>query len=894
MRSRPTPYVGLIPYTEGDAGWFFGREHDERIIAANLRASRLTLLYGASGVGKTSVLLAGVVPGLREGVSAYLAAPKGGTAVGLVERAPFAITVFRDWRDEPLPRLAQSIRASVEEASGETELEQWSDEAPFEAVLQSYTTHVRTLLVILDQFEEYFLYHPDESGPGTFAHEFPQVVNQVDLRVHFMISLREDAWAKLDRFKGVVPDLFGNYLRVDYLDRAAAREAITQPVDRYNRGLPAGEPPVTITLELVEAVLDDVRTGRLALAEGSGGASTTADGTERIETPYLQLVMQSLWVAATHEGGGRELSLATLEQLGGAANIVSGHLSEAMDHLPAEDQEIAADVFGFLVTPSRTKIAQRSSDLAYWAKRTEPDTRRVLDELSGGERRILRALPPPPGEPEVDRYEIFHDVLADAVLEWCGAQFQEREKAQLAEQVRAEEVDRRKARRARILRGLAGVLGVLVVALLIVLIPALHERSDAKRRQDVEHSRSLAANAVAQLSVDPERALLLAREAVRLKKTPDAHDALASALTASQVRATLPAGHPRRCPLCRVGARAKGWQPAPAALGDPFFQEDGQQLAFSPDRHTAAVAMDGRVRLWDIARGSAPDVAGVAGATGVAFAADGRWMLIAQEGVAALTPVTGPRRFRVVATAGGEAAVSPDGLYGLSISYGDEPVVEVRRPGGGRLLAKLPLVFTPATLRFSPRDSGLALVSDDEGVRLWRWRSDRVQRLREPGRPRDAYLAPVAEFSQDGALVVSAGGQTGRAHVWDARTGKHRSSTPRGGDRISRAILSADGKRMLTVADQAATIRSTSTGRAVALLAGHSGTIADAAFSPDRALVATAAADGTARIWDAASGQQLMDLRGHSAPVVEVAFSPDGRFVLSAGEDGSARLWEVA
>ena len=56
-----SPYRGLRPYTEADAAFFFGREAEEEIIAANLLAARLTLLYGPSGVGKSSVLLAGVV-----------------------------------------------------------------------------------------------------------------------------------------------------------------------------------------------------------------------------------------------------------------------------------------------------------------------------------------------------------------------------------------------------------------------------------------------------------------------------------------------------------------------------------------------------------------------------------------------------------------------------------------------------------------------------------------------------------------------------------------------------------------------------------------------------------------------------------------------------------------
>src|SRR5258705_6331118 len=60
---RPTsPYRGLAPFedTELDELFFFGRERDRKVIAANLVASRLTVLYGPSGVGKSSALGAGV------------------------------------------------------------------------------------------------------------------------------------------------------------------------------------------------------------------------------------------------------------------------------------------------------------------------------------------------------------------------------------------------------------------------------------------------------------------------------------------------------------------------------------------------------------------------------------------------------------------------------------------------------------------------------------------------------------------------------------------------------------------------------------------------------------------------------------------------------------------
>ena len=60
--SPPSPYKGLAPFedTELDALLFFGREREREVIVANLLASRLTVLYGASGVGKSSLLRAAV------------------------------------------------------------------------------------------------------------------------------------------------------------------------------------------------------------------------------------------------------------------------------------------------------------------------------------------------------------------------------------------------------------------------------------------------------------------------------------------------------------------------------------------------------------------------------------------------------------------------------------------------------------------------------------------------------------------------------------------------------------------------------------------------------------------------------------------------------------------
>jgi hypothetical protein len=60
------PYVGLDYFVEDDAGLFFGRDGERKRIIGNLRASRLTLLYAESGVGKTSLLRAGVSARIRQ------------------------------------------------------------------------------------------------------------------------------------------------------------------------------------------------------------------------------------------------------------------------------------------------------------------------------------------------------------------------------------------------------------------------------------------------------------------------------------------------------------------------------------------------------------------------------------------------------------------------------------------------------------------------------------------------------------------------------------------------------------------------------------------------------------------------------------------------------------
>jgi CHASE2 domain-containing sensor protein len=395
---RSSPYQGLVPYSEADQEWFFGREEWGEIVVDNLRAYRVSVLYGESGVGKSSLLRASVLPQLHAESRRNLAEAHTPGAVAVV---------FAEWSlADPLSALKEAIRKAVAELA--PDLGDKPPEGPLAEVLAGWSERLHgTLFVVLDQFEELFLYHSGAETGFAFEEELATALRRRDNAANVLISIREDTLAKVDRLQSRVPGLLDNLFRLDHLDTKGARQAIERPLKRWN-GLHRTE--VAIEPTLVEEVLAQVEAGRL-LISGSGGAGRVqvAGGPTRIEAPYLQLVLSRIWYEES-AAGSRILRLETLERLGGAEKIVRTHLDQVLATLSWRDRGVAARVFRYLVTPSGTKIAHRPRDLAEYADVDEKRLMQVLAALAG-EARILR--------PVADgAYEIYHDVLTAAVLDW--------------------------------------------------------------------------------------------------------------------------------------------------------------------------------------------------------------------------------------------------------------------------------------------------------------------------------------------------------------------------------------------------------------------------------------------------------------------------------------------
>lgn len=830
------PYVGLQPYTEDDRQYFFGRERDKRIIATNLYAARLTILYGASGVGKTSVLLAGVVPYLRE-------------------QPRTAVVVFRNWQEASFLHSLKSECLKAVKGFRQKPLH-LDMSLPFDEFLcVAAQKFGGSILILFDQFEEYFLYHPEAETANTFDAEFARAVNREEIDTGFLITLREEGLAKLDRFQAHIRILLNNTLRLEHLNAKDAADAIREPLAVYNQHYPTTEGPVTIQDELINEVIEQVQAGKVRLGQLTGsGQAPFRHRAGQIEAPFLQMVMERLWNQEMR-ANSRVLRLETLKRLKGAKEIVRTHLGGVMHKLDEDEKEVCSKLFDRLVTPSGSKVACSSGNLTQWAGPLATYVPSVLKSLSDSDSRILRVVASPGEGPPEAAYEIYHDLLSDAILEWRAnyLQIKEREKAERKAAEKAAQEQREANNR-------------LMWLMMTVLIAM-----EAEKKRLVLSS-ALAAAAINNLEKDPELALLLGFHAASLtysidkKVTGEASDALRRALRPSLHEVTLTC-HDARDPPRRVfftpdGAglatlshrnKARLWDTAslkPKEITMPQGCHGEDRLAvFSPDcTRLAAICKDGDVhiiRLFETDTGSeliSWPIKEVEEITAMRFSPEGEFLVLAAKGADTIT-------FWDVASAS-EAFILP---------------VRGRRIEG---------------LTFSQEGKRIATASVDPES------SSEVFDLSE----RRALFSPfpglvnAVAFSPDGKLCATAN-RDKTATILDTATGQRLISLLGHGEQVRDIAFSPDGTRLATAgADNEARVWDAASGQLLFTLSGHTHWIDGIAFSPVGMRLATASHDGTVKLWN---------VNAHADAIYSVAFSPDGKLLGTASGDKTVKLWNI-
>ena len=416
-------------------------------------------------------------------------------------------------------------------------------------------------------------------------------------------------------------------------------------------------------------------------------------------------------------------------------------------------------------------------------------------------------------------------------------------------------------------RGAIGAVAAALVVSLALSAFALVQRGEAREQAAQSRSRELAASAMGQLDIDPERSLALATEAMASARTAEAVDALRRSLETSRVRRTL-RGHE-------------------ASVISVRYSPDGGQILTG--------STDGTARIWATANSRAAIV--LSGhddiIESVDYSADGLWAVTASfDGTAIVWDADSGDEVCTLRHGGGAVHDATfDATGALVATAGSDGIARTWDPSTCRLMT----VFRGHTrpiydVDIDPRSTTIVTASDDNTARLWDAKSGRTLSVLE-GHVDGLYSA---SYSPDGSLIATAS-EDGTAKIWSGGSGRLMTDLDPGAAPIVEAAFSPDGRSVVTAGeDETARVWDARSGRQLAVLRGHQGEIETASFSDDGNLVVTSSLDGTARVWDADDGTSIATLRGHAGEVLDARFSSDGASVLSGSQDGTARIWDVS
>ncbi len=374
------PYKFLSFFQEEDEDIFFGRDEEKRKLFGQIVSHRLVVLHGASGTGKTSLLNAGVLPQLR--------------------REGYRVILRR-----PLKDLEQEIRLGVGQLVQETTApgekaapgsDEWvSGVLSFhlhEFLAKYVATLASPLIIILDQFEEFFIRHSHKVRMA-FAAQLGAIVRDKALNVRFVLSMRNDFVSHLSKFKSKVPDILHHEFLLENLSPAGMARAMEAPARLAKLSFAPG---------LVDRILADL-------------------GTVGSEPPPLQIICDRLYDEL--QEGQHEFKSEHYDRLGGAKGILGSYLERFLGTRTTEAKELTRQVLKALVTSLGTKSVVTAKDIAQEMGRPLRSIKGVLDQLI--QARLVRKF----GDDDGESFELSHEYLIDEIGKWIEEKDRELKKA---------------------------------------------------------------------------------------------------------------------------------------------------------------------------------------------------------------------------------------------------------------------------------------------------------------------------------------------------------------------------------------------------------------------------------------------------------------------------------
>ena len=958
MRREDAPAVGLPPYKglqyfdETDAELFFGRETLttlllERVYERLESDQRFLAIIGASGSGKSSLVRAGLIPALR-----WEQRSSGWPVVILTPTA------------HPLEALAASLQR---EAQQSLPLRKLVDELGHDPMalhdslkrLAHGTSSVHAVLVV-DQFEELFTLCRNEVEQTGFVESLVATAIQPRGVGMVVIVLRADFYAHCARFNSLRKMISQYQEYIGPMTSEELRSAIEEPARRghweFEPGLvdlllhdvraDAGHIPEPGALPLLSHALLSTwqrRRGRTMTLSGY----TASGGVRGAISETAEAVFHDQLEAEQREVA-RQIFLR-LTELGGETSTADTRRRVNFDELVSspDDREIVHEVLLTLADARLITTDQNTAEVAHEALIREwPTLRGWLEEDREGlrlHRRLTEAAQEWDAmgrDPEVlyrgarlaqaiEWAEVHPDDLnmlertfletSQTLVEKENIEREAQRQRDLDAAQRLAETERARAEEqlisSRRLRQRAVVLTIALILSGLLALVAVFYWQRAVEANHLASSRELAAAAINNLQIDPERSALLALHALEEIDTLEARNALHQAIPELHILLNIPAHtggvpdvaySPDGTVLASLGTDglAKLWNPNSGELKfslNESVDEFGSSIAFSPDGGTLAIALETKVILWNIKSGEIKStLSGQSigttigynlGVGQISFSPDGSRLAVANmDGAPKVWELATQS---VVLSIEGEMssqkaiAYSPDGR--LLATGGDEGVVRVWDADHGTELSRLALGGIIHSLSFNSNGSYLVAASEDGSVKVWEVETgNEVLKL-----PRISGVYDVA-FLAGGNFATAV--QDGTVRVWDVVTGQELLTLAGPTSTVISVAGSPDGTRIASGAyDGSLRIWDAAPGRELLTIPGHTGVIWNVVYSPDGSQVASAGVDGYVRLWNAETGQSLLTLPKDGATTTGftgLAFSPDGSSLATGSEDGNITIWD--
>ncbi len=371
------PYVGLAAFREFQEPYFFGRRQLVESLLAKVATERLIAVVGPSGSGKSSIVLAGLLPALKTG--------------GLA--AQDATATSDQWRysERMVPGsdpLANLERAILPKESGEpldvtlaakfVSVADGCRREPDYLVTLLNETGQEPFVLVIDQFEELFTLCTDDALRRAFINNLLSLIQAPGARHTVLLTMRTDFESFVARLPDFLPYFEEALVRVTPLNAAELRDVIERPAALVGLKFETG---------VVDALVQDVLGEPAAL-------------------PLLQFTLLKLWERRDRN----RITWASYKELGGGRLALSRSADQLYDHLIPEEQLTARRILLRLVRPGEgleiTSNRVRRSVL-YQTGEARDRVDRVLARLVNAD--LLRLSPG--DKPEDAQIEVAHEAL---------------------------------------------------------------------------------------------------------------------------------------------------------------------------------------------------------------------------------------------------------------------------------------------------------------------------------------------------------------------------------------------------------------------------------------------------------------------------------------------------